>query len=128
MNSDWTAVTYSLQTQTKKPSVRHRRHTRSTVLLQLRDRLGRSAGSFLEQRSECPVRLEVRGRVMLPWASRGWQIPKHITPKMSSYIPSEEEKQRFMSRAIELSEEGASKGHGGPYGSVIVKEGKIVGQ
>ena len=53
---------------------------------------------------------------------------RRITRKMSSYIPSEEEKQRFMSRAIELSEEGASKGHGGPYGSVIVKEGKIVGQ
>lgn len=51
-----------------------------------------------------------------------------MTRKMSSYIPSEEEKQRFMSRAIELSEEGASKGHGGPYGSVIVKESKIVGQ
>ena len=51
-----------------------------------------------------------------------------ITRKMSSYFPTEEEKQRFMSRAIELSEEGASKGYGGPYGSVIVKDGKIVGQ
>ena len=48
--------------------------------------------------------------------------------KMSAYTPTEEEKQRFMSRAIELSEEGVSKGHGGPYGSVIVKDGKIVGQ
>ena len=47
--------------------------------------------------------------------------------KMSSYTPTEKEKQRFMSRAIELSEEGVSKGHGGPYGSVIVKDGKIVG-
>lgn len=46
---------------------------------------------------------------------------------MSSYTPTEKEKQRFMSRAIELSEEGVSKGHGGPYGSVIVKDGKIVG-
>ena len=51
-----------------------------------------------------------------------------ITRKMSSYTPTEEEKQRFMSRAIELSEEGVSDGHGGPYGSVIVKDGKIVGQ
>jgi len=47
---------------------------------------------------------------------------------MSSYTPTEEEKQRFMSRAIELSEEGVSEGHGGPYGSVIVKDGKIVGE
>ena len=47
---------------------------------------------------------------------------------MSSYFPTEEEKQRFMSRAIELSEKGVSEGHGGPYGSVIVKDGKIVGQ
>ena len=56
------------------------------------------------------------------------QIPT-LSPgeKMSSYTPTEKEKQRFMSRAIELSEEGVSKGHGGPYGSVIVKDGKIVG-
>ena len=51
-----------------------------------------------------------------------------ITRKMSFYTPTEEEKQRFMSRAIELGEEGVSKGYGGPYGSVIVKDGKIVGQ
>lgn len=48
--------------------------------------------------------------------------------KMSSDIPTEEQKERFMTRAIELSEEGASKGHGGPYGCVIVKDGEIVGQ
>ena len=47
---------------------------------------------------------------------------------MAAYVPSEEEKEKFMSRAIELSEEGASKGLGGPFGSVIVKDGKIVGQ
>ena len=47
---------------------------------------------------------------------------------MSSYTPTENEKRQFMSRAIQLSEEGVSKGHGGPYGSVIVKDGKIVGQ
>ena len=45
----------------------------------------------------------------------------------SSYIPSEDEKEKFMARAIELSEEGAAKGCGGPFGSVVVKEGKIVG-
>ena len=32
-----------------------------------------------------------------------------------------------MSRAIELSAEGAFKGRGGPYGAVVVKDGKIVG-
>ena len=32
-----------------------------------------------------------------------------------------------MTRAIELSEEGAAKGYGAPFGSVVVKEGKIVG-
>ena len=51
-----------------------------------------------------------------------------LTSKMSSYIPTKEEKERFMARAIELSIEGASKGFGGPYGCVIVKDGKIVGQ
>ena len=47
---------------------------------------------------------------------------------MAAYVPSKEEKEKFLSRAIELSEEGASKGLGGPFGSVIVKDGKIVGQ
>lgn len=47
---------------------------------------------------------------------------------MSTYKPTEEEKERFVSRAIELSNEGPSKGHGGPYGAVIVKEGKIIGK
>ena len=31
-----------------------------------------------------------------------------------------------MLHAIELGKEGASKGFGGPFGSVIVKDGKIV--
>ena len=47
---------------------------------------------------------------------------------MAPHVPSEEEKEQFMFRAIELSEEGAAKRLGGPYGSVIVKDGKIVGQ
>lgn len=46
---------------------------------------------------------------------------------MSTYAPAKEEKERFMSRAIELSAEGAFKGHCGPYGAVVVKNGKIVG-
>ena len=44
---------------------------------------------------------------------------------MSTYAPKKEEKERFMSRAIVLSSEGAFKGHGGPYGAVVVKDGKI---
>ena len=47
---------------------------------------------------------------------------------MSLYAPNQEEKERFMSRAIELSNEGPSKGHGGPYGAIIVKDGKIIGE
>ncbi|XP_078357779.1 guanine deaminase-like [Oculina patagonica] len=47
---------------------------------------------------------------------------------MSSYIPTQEEKERFMARAIELSIEGASKGFGAPFGCVIAKDGKIVGE
>ena len=47
---------------------------------------------------------------------------------MALYAPSEEEKEKFMSRAIELSNEGDSKGYGGPYGAVIVKDGKIVSE
>ncbi|KAJ7328538.1 hypothetical protein OS493_024454 [Desmophyllum pertusum] len=47
---------------------------------------------------------------------------------MSTYIPTKEEKERYMTRAIELSVETASKGFGEPYGCVIVKDGKIVGE
>ena len=47
---------------------------------------------------------------------------------MSLYTPNQEEKERFMSRAIELSNEGPSKGHGGPYGAIIVKDGEIIGK
>lgn len=46
---------------------------------------------------------------------------------MAMYASTEEEKERFMSRAIELSDEGPSKGHGGPYGAIVVKDGKIIG-
>ena len=53
---------------------------------------------------------------------------KYSDRNMSSYKPTEEEKERFMSRAIELSDEGPSKGHGGPFGAVIVKGGKIIGE
>lgn len=47
---------------------------------------------------------------------------------MAKNTPTKEEKERFMSRAIELSNEGPSKGHGGPYGAIVVKDGKIIGE
>ena len=34
----------------------------------------------------------------------------------------------YMSLAIEEAREGIRKGHGGPFGSVIVKDGQIIGQ
>ena len=38
------------------------------------------------------------------------------------------QKEEFMQRAIDLSIEGSSKGKGGPFGAVVVKNGKIVGE
>lgn len=35
---------------------------------------------------------------------------------------------RFLQMAIDLSREGMHKGEGGPFGCVIVKEGKVVGK
>lgn len=37
-------------------------------------------------------------------------------------------KKEFMQRAIELSREKMRQGAGGPFGAVIVKEGKIIGE
>jgi len=36
--------------------------------------------------------------------------------------------QQFLERAIELSREGMRSGKGGPFGCVIVKDGKIIGE
>jgi guanine deaminase len=36
--------------------------------------------------------------------------------------------QKFLERAIELSRQGMEKENGGPFGCVIVKDGKIVGE
>lgn len=38
------------------------------------------------------------------------------------------EHQKFMQEAIRLAREGMSKGEGGPFGSVIVKNGEIIGR
>jgi len=39
-----------------------------------------------------------------------------------------ENEQKFLERAIELSRQGMEKENGGPFGCVIVKGGKIVGE
>ena len=95
---------------------------------------------FFRSRELEPLSTVPHHRVDLPW---GWvdhlihhksgKVTQHswaftlalYLVKMAVYVPSEEEKVKFMSRAIELSDEGASKGFGGPFGSVIVKDGKI---
>ena len=38
------------------------------------------------------------------------------------------ERKNFMERAVELSLKGSSEGKGGPFGAVIVKNGKIIGE
>ena len=38
------------------------------------------------------------------------------------------DEQKFLERAIELSREGMQSGKGGPFGCVIVKDGKIIGE
>lgn len=38
------------------------------------------------------------------------------------------DEQKFLDRAIELSREGMQSGKGGPFGCVIVKDGKIIGE
>ena len=35
---------------------------------------------------------------------------------------------QFMRRAIELSRQGVAGGHGGPFGAVVVKDGRVVGE
>jgi tRNA(Arg) A34 adenosine deaminase TadA len=42
--------------------------------------------------------------------------------------PSEDDKKVFMRRAIELAYQGMKGGHGGPFGAVIVKDGRVVGE
>ena len=41
---------------------------------------------------------------------------------------NEDRTQRFMRRAIELGHAGAEAGDGGPFGTVIVRDGEIVGE
>lgn len=41
---------------------------------------------------------------------------------------SQEEKENFMRRAVELSDYGMENKYGGPFGAVIVKDGKIIGE
>ena len=34
----------------------------------------------------------------------------------------------FMRQAIKLAEHGAARGDGGPFGAIVVKDGKIIGK
>ena len=36
--------------------------------------------------------------------------------------------ERFLARAVELAQKGSERGDGGPFGAVIVCEGKIIGE
>jgi len=40
----------------------------------------------------------------------------------------EQIKEKFMRRALKLAQIGMESGHGGPFGAVIVKNGKIIGE
>ncbi|MEN6317689.1 MAG: nucleoside deaminase [Syntrophaceae bacterium] len=47
----------------------------------------------------------------------------------SATDPSDKQRvERFMRRAIELGRRGAEAGDGGPFGTVIVKDGEVVGE
>jgi guanine deaminase len=39
-----------------------------------------------------------------------------------------ESEAQFMQKAIQLSREHMQKGHGGPFGAIVVKDGKIIGE
>ncbi len=43
-------------------------------------------------------------------------------------VSNQAAKAPFMRRAIELAYEGMNGGHGGPFGAVVVKEGRVVGE
>lgn len=38
------------------------------------------------------------------------------------------ENESFMMRAIELARQGMRRGHGGPFGAVVVRDGEIIGE
>jgi guanine deaminase len=38
------------------------------------------------------------------------------------------EKEQFMMRAIQLAREGMRRGDGGPFGAVVVRDGRIIGE
>jgi guanine deaminase len=43
-------------------------------------------------------------------------------------MPSDPQLEAFMRRAVELSRVGMTRGDGGPFGAVVVKDGAIVGE
>jgi tRNA(Arg) A34 adenosine deaminase TadA len=59
----------------------------------------------------------------LPLDTYGRRIPSLLRPPIDK-----EQAERFMRRAIELAQQGVEAGDGGPFGTVIVKDGEIVGE
>jgi len=49
-------------------------------------------------------------------------------PQPAAPPVDKEQAERFMRRAIELAQQGVAAGDGGPFGTVIVKDGEIVGE
>lgn len=49
-------------------------------------------------------------------------------PKAADKPLDKEEAEKFMRRAIELCRKGVAAGDGGPFGTVIVKDGKVVAE
>lgn len=49
-------------------------------------------------------------------------------PQPAALPVDKEQAERFMQRAIELAQQGVRAGDGGPFGTVIVKNGEIVGE
>jgi guanine deaminase len=49
-------------------------------------------------------------------------------PQLAMNLFNKERAERFMRRAIELGRKGAEAGDGGPFGTVIVKDGEIIGE
>ena len=42
--------------------------------------------------------------------------------------PTGEDHRRHLLRAVELAREGSSRGDGGPFGAVVVLDGRVVGE
>jgi tRNA(Arg) A34 adenosine deaminase TadA len=67
---------------------------------------------------------------LLPVVAGGWPAGyAWAANSQPAALPIDKEQaERFMRRAIELAQQGVKAGDGGPFGTVIVKDGEIVGE